>query len=139
MAEPAYGTATGTEISERTSELVLPSISVSEPPEMHDALERKAGLEESTQHPSQTPHSSQTPHPSGLGSALTHPHITTDFSEAQLELITGVHANADDCMKELDEIHGYVLRHQQGNREAITLRKAVGRPRLSKMRFASAF
>ena len=32
-----------------------------------------------------------TPHPAGLGSALTHPHITTDFSESQLELITGVH------------------------------------------------
>ena len=32
-----------------------------------------------------------TPHPPSLGSALTHPHITTDFSESQLELITGVH------------------------------------------------
>jgi glutamate--cysteine ligase len=29
-----------------------------------------------------------TPHPQALGSALTHPHITTDYSEAQLELIT---------------------------------------------------
>ena len=27
-----------------------------------------------------------TPHPAALGSALTHPHITTDFSESQLEL-----------------------------------------------------
>ena len=25
-----------------------------------------------------------TPHPAGLGSALTHPHITTDYSESQL-------------------------------------------------------
>ena len=30
-----------------------------------------------------------TPHPAALGSALTHPHITTDYSESQLELITG--------------------------------------------------
>lgn len=30
----------------------------------------------------------QTPHPAELGSALTHPWITTDFSESQLELIT---------------------------------------------------
>ncbi|MEA3412435.1 MAG: glutamate--cysteine ligase [Pseudomonadota bacterium] len=30
----------------------------------------------------------QTPHPVELGSALTHPWITTDFSESQLELIT---------------------------------------------------
>ena len=29
-----------------------------------------------------------TAHPAGLGSPLTHPQITTDFSEAQLELIT---------------------------------------------------
>ena len=27
-----------------------------------------------------------TPHPQALGSALTHPHITTDFSEALIEL-----------------------------------------------------
>ncbi|MBO1996982.1 hypothetical protein J4714_14205 [Staphylococcus epidermidis] len=30
-----------------------------------------------------------TPHPVELGSALTHPHIITDYSESQLELITG--------------------------------------------------
>ena len=30
-----------------------------------------------------------TPHPAALGSALTHPHITTDFSESQVELVTG--------------------------------------------------
>src|SRR6266480_2566825 len=36
---------------------------------------------------------SQAPHPPALGSPLTHPHITTDFSEAQLELITGIHYN----------------------------------------------
>ena len=30
----------------------------------------------------------KTPHPIGLGAALTHPHITTDYSEALLELIT---------------------------------------------------
>ena len=37
-----------------------------------------------------------TPHSVRMGSALTHPHITTDFSESQLELITGVHRNAED-------------------------------------------
>ena len=46
-----------------------------------------------------------TPHPARLGSALTHPHITTDFSESQLELITGVHADIDACLEELTEIH----------------------------------
>ncbi|MBX3607619.1 MAG: glutamate--cysteine ligase [Piscinibacter sp.] len=46
-----------------------------------------------------------TPHPPGLGSALTHPHITTDFSESQLELITGAHAGVEDCLDELGRIH----------------------------------
>jgi glutamate--cysteine ligase len=51
-----------------------------------------------------------TPHPALLGSALTHPHITTDFSESQVELITGVHSNADACLQELTEIHQVVYR-----------------------------
>jgi glutamate--cysteine ligase len=51
-----------------------------------------------------------TPHPARLGSALTHPHITTDFSESQVELITGVHSNADACLQELTEIHQVVYR-----------------------------
>ena len=48
-----------------------------------------------------------TPHPLGLGSALTHPHITTDFSESQLELVTGAHLGADACLAELWRIHRY--------------------------------
>jgi glutamate--cysteine ligase len=51
-----------------------------------------------------------TPHAEALGSALTHPHITTDFSESQLELITGVHPDADACLQELTEIHQVVAR-----------------------------
>ncbi len=46
-----------------------------------------------------------TPHPDALGSALTHPHITTDFSESQLELITGVHDDAQACVAELTAVH----------------------------------
>lgn len=52
-----------------------------------------------------------TPHPAALGSPLTHPHITTDFSESQLELITGVHAGVEDCLDELTRVHQYVYRH----------------------------
>ena len=50
-------------------------------------------------------------HPIALGSALTHPHITTDFSEAQLELITGTYPSASACIDELTEIHCYVYQH----------------------------
>ena len=46
-----------------------------------------------------------TPHPAALGSALTHPHITTDFSESQLELITGAHAQVDAALDELVRVH----------------------------------
>ena len=53
---------------------------------------------------------SSTPHPEGLGAALTHPHITTDFSESQLELITGVHSDVDACLQELTELHQGVYR-----------------------------
>ncbi|HEX7328690.1 MAG TPA: glutamate--cysteine ligase [Casimicrobiaceae bacterium] len=49
-----------------------------------------------------------TPHPAALGAALTHPHITTDFSESQLELITGVHTGAAACVAELTELHRFV-------------------------------
>lgn len=52
-----------------------------------------------------------TPHPVALGSALTHPHITTDFSESQPELITGVHSTPPDCLAELTEIHQFVYRN----------------------------
>src|ERR1700681_3627903 len=51
-----------------------------------------------------------TPHPAALGSALKHPHVTTDFSESQLELITGVHTSAYSCLQELTEIHQVVYR-----------------------------
>jgi glutamate--cysteine ligase len=51
-----------------------------------------------------------TPHPPGLGSALTHPHITTDFSESQLELITGVHTSVQACMDELTQVQQVTAR-----------------------------
>ena len=57
-----------------------------------------------------------TPHPPALGSALTHPHITTDYSESQLELITGAHLGVQDCLDELTQVHQFVYRTlaQQG-------------------------
>jgi len=50
-----------------------------------------------------------TPHPADLGSALTHPHITTDFSESQVELITGVHAGVQACIDELRDVQKFTL------------------------------
>jgi glutamate--cysteine ligase len=51
-----------------------------------------------------------TPHPVALGSALTHPNITTDYCESQLELITGVHGDVASCLDELTQVHQFVYR-----------------------------
>ena len=54
-----------------------------------------------------------TPHPAALGSALTHPHITTDFSESQIELVTGAHLDAATTLAELTELHQFTYRVMQ--------------------------
>ncbi len=53
----------------------------------------------------------QTPHPAALGSALTHPYITTDFSEALLELITPPQTEAQAALDFLRDLHVFVVRH----------------------------
>ena len=55
-----------------------------------------------------------TPHPAALGSPLTHGRITTDYSESQLELITGVHSSVESCEQELRQIHQFVYRALNG-------------------------
>ena len=51
-----------------------------------------------------------TPHPAALGSPLTHPHITTDFSESQVELVTGAHRDVDAVLAELTALHQFTYR-----------------------------
>jgi glutamate--cysteine ligase len=53
----------------------------------------------------------QTKHPHALGSALTHPTITTDYSEALIELITPPFADVRDTLNALQNIHQYVYDH----------------------------
>ncbi|TRX02936.1 glutamate--cysteine ligase [Candidatus Methylobacter oryzae] len=53
----------------------------------------------------------QTPHPKALGSALTHPYITTDYSEALIELITPPFADVKDSLDYLRNIHRFVYEH----------------------------
>jgi glutamate--cysteine ligase len=58
-----------------------------------------------------------TPHPAALGSALTHPCITTDFSESQVELVTAAHKGLGDgaeaALRELTQIHQFTYRAMQ--------------------------
>lgn len=49
----------------------------------------------------------QTPHPQAMGAALTHPFITTDYSEALLELITPVCDSAQECLEFLADLHAF--------------------------------
>jgi glutamate--cysteine ligase len=53
----------------------------------------------------------QTPHPRGLGSALTHPYITTDYSEALIELITPPFSEAEDALAYLEDLHRFVYQN----------------------------
>ncbi|MFZ2312254.1 MAG: glutamate--cysteine ligase [Methylobacter sp.] len=53
----------------------------------------------------------QTPHPKALGAALTHPYITTDYSEALIELITPPFADVKDTLESLHNIHQFVYDH----------------------------
>jgi len=50
---------------------------------------------------------SLSPHPETLGSALTHPQITTDFSEALLEFITPPCHTITDLLAQLDILQRY--------------------------------
>jgi glutamate--cysteine ligase len=50
-------------------------------------------------------------HPKALGSTLTHPHITTDYSEALVEFITNPCTSSIDTLRQLGELHAYTYRH----------------------------
>ena len=54
---------------------------------------------------------SQAPHPKALGCALTHPNITTDFSESLLELVTPPLSNADLVLNFLRDTQHYLYFH----------------------------
>jgi glutamate--cysteine ligase len=78
------------------------------PPERLKGIRR--GIEKESLRATAEGSLAMTPHPKPLGSALTHPNITTDYSEAQLELITGVHATPETCLEELTHIHQFTYR-----------------------------
>ena len=53
----------------------------------------------------------QTPHPVALGSALTSEHITTDYSEALIELVTPTFNTNWELLQYLLDLHQFVYRH----------------------------
>ena len=54
------------------------------------------------------------PHPAELGSKLTHPWITTDYSEALLEFITPPSQDPEFPLQFLHDIHRYSAQHLHG-------------------------
>ena len=55
-----------------------------------------------------------TPHPAGLGSTLTHPQITTDYSESLLEFITAPLHDVSLVLRDLDLIHRFAHTQLKG-------------------------
>ena len=51
------------------------------------------------------------PHPRALGSALTHEHITTDYSESLIELVTPAFRQSWELLQYLLDLHQFVYRH----------------------------
>jgi len=69
---------------------------------------RRVGLEKESLRVAVDGGIAQTPHPRGLGSALTHPSITTDYSEALIELVTPPFHHFCDTLKFLDDTQRFV-------------------------------
>jgi len=65
------------------------------------------GLEKESLRVNPQGHLAMSPHPAGLGSALTHSSITTDFSEALMEFITPVFQNPADSIGYLKDLHTF--------------------------------
>ena len=53
----------------------------------------------------------QTPHPRALGSALTNEHITTDYSEALIELVSPTFRTSWELLQYLLDLHQFVYQH----------------------------
>lgn len=69
------------------------------------------GLEKECLRVSEDGSISQRPHPAALGSALTHPYITTDYSEALAELITPPCTRVDEALAFLGDTQKFVYDH----------------------------
>ncbi len=71
----------------------------------------RIGLEKESLRAAETGGISQTPHPRSLGSPLTNPYITTDFSEAMMEFITPPCESIEQAMAFLNDLQVFVYSH----------------------------
>jgi glutamate--cysteine ligase len=75
--------------------------------------ESRTGLEKESLRVNPDGYISQTSHPVELGSALTHPWITTDYAESLLELITPPQKRATDALDFLLDVETFVYQQLQ--------------------------
>ncbi len=96
-------------ISPRTTDAFLHRLSVLTSGPQRDALTAGLrGIEKESLRVTLDGHLAMTPHPRVLGSALTHPSLTTDYSEALLELITSAERDTAATLEQLDTLHRFV-------------------------------
>ncbi len=81
-------------------------------PDIEEALAKsKIGLEKESLRVMPEGGIAQTPHPAAWGSPLTHPQITTDFSEALTELVTPPCDSVTEVIQSLDDIQNFIYRN----------------------------
>ncbi|MBB2998316.1 glutamate--cysteine ligase [Paraburkholderia tropica] len=95
--------------STRTNDVLAQRLSVLSAGPQRDALTRGLrGIEKESLRVTRDGHLATTPHAAALGSALTHPSLTTDYSEALIEIITPAEHDASITLDKLDELHRFV-------------------------------
>jgi glutamate--cysteine ligase len=91
-----------------TERLVRRIALLREQQKVHTLRGMRRGIEKESLRVTPGGHIAQTPHPRALGAALTHPHITTDYSEALLEFITPAYEHITDALLFLTDTHHFV-------------------------------
>jgi glutamate--cysteine ligase len=71
----------------------------------------RKGLEKESLRVTPDGHIAQSPHPRALGSALTNENITTDYSEALIELVTPTFKTSWELLQYLTDLHQFVYQH----------------------------
>ncbi len=82
--------------------------------EKHQLRSIKRGIEKESLRICPSGYLAKTRHPKALGSTLTHPYITTDYSEALLEFITPASSELDAPINWLEKIHRVTYQHING-------------------------
>ncbi len=93
-------------------QLLQQRLSLLNSPGIEEALAKsKIGLEKESLRVMPEGGIAQTPHPVAWGSPLTHPLITTDFSEALTELVTPPCDSVTEVIQSLDDIQNFIYRN----------------------------